>query len=157
MAATTMTCDETRAQLMAYRDAELEVGEREEVARHLAGCCACRDELESIGALLAALWEPQEEALAAPERPPELLTPREAAAYLRLSATQFAAVLPNLPRIELAGEWRFRRSSLEAWLAAREIPGDADLIPFPRRDRGEAAGPLLPEQTEPRRVKFSLL
>ena len=154
-----MTRDEIRAQLMAYQDGELPVGEREEVARHLADCRGCREELDGIGAVLrlAALWEPQDGPLPARAHPPELLTPAEAAIYLRLSEAQFAAVFNDLPRIELAGEWRFRRSSLEAWLAARELPGEADLIPFPRRGRGEVAGPILPLQMESRSVKFALL
>jgi hypothetical protein len=154
-----MTCDEIRAQLMAYQDGELEVGEREEVARHLADCAVCREELDGICTVLrlAALWEPQEQPLPALQPGHELLTPSEAAVYLRLSETQFAAVLGDLPRIELAGEWRFRRRSLEAWLAAREIPGETDLLPFPRRGRGEVAGPILPAQSETRSVKFALL
>ncbi|MBN2287804.1 MAG: zf-HC2 domain-containing protein [Candidatus Glassbacteria bacterium] len=43
-----MTCDKFRLQIMEYLDGELGPEEHQEVERHLAGCSACRSELDSL-------------------------------------------------------------------------------------------------------------
>jgi excisionase family DNA binding protein len=52
------------------------------------------------------------------EAGPEVLTPEEAAAFLRLDAEAVldAARGGELPARKLAGEWRFSRAALLAWL-----------------------------------------
>ena len=55
----------------------------------------------------------------------ELLTPRELAALLKVSIRQVQAMAANreIPAFRLSGsqrgEWRFRRSEIDAWLEAR--------------------------------------
>ena len=49
-------CDlETSGRLSAYHDGELPAGERAAVERHLAECAACREALEQMRRLSAAL------------------------------------------------------------------------------------------------------
>lgn len=59
------------------------------------------------------------------EAPPEVLTPGEAAALLRIDESQIleAAGRHELPGRRIAGEWRFSRSALLAWLGEDECPG----------------------------------
>ena len=53
-----------------------------------------------------------------------LLTPREAASVLQVSAYTICqrARRGEIPAIRLGKFWRFRRSSLERWLNAQERP-----------------------------------
>jgi hypothetical protein len=53
------------------------------------------------------------------EAGPEVLTPEEAGAFLRLDveAVLDAARAGEVPARKLAGEWRFSRAALLAWLA----------------------------------------
>ena len=56
-----MTCDTARILLLFYRPGKTTDLAAEDVAAlesHLAGCPACREEYESLGALLAADDEP---------------------------------------------------------------------------------------------------
>ncbi len=52
----------------------------------------------------------------------EVLTLREAAAYLRLPERTFRRLLAEgkLPGFRLGQQWRFRRSALEVWMEERE-------------------------------------
>jgi len=56
------------------------------------------------------------------ENPGEVLTPGEAAALLRVdeSALKAAAGRGELPGRQLAGEWRFSREALLAWLGGAD-------------------------------------
>jgi excisionase family DNA binding protein len=54
------------------------------------------------------------------EDPPEVLTAGEAASLLRVDEAELlkAAERDELPARRIAGEWRFSRTALPAWLGA---------------------------------------
>lgn len=47
-----MSCEPTRERLSAYLDGDVSAAARAEIDRHLAGCAACRGELESLRDLI---------------------------------------------------------------------------------------------------------
>jgi excisionase family DNA binding protein len=49
-----------------------------------------------------------------------VLTPEEAAHYLRLSVDELLASLDALPHFQVGGHIRFRRRGLEQWMEAQE-------------------------------------
>jgi excisionase family DNA binding protein len=63
------------------------------------------------------------------ERPPdEVMTTEEAAAYLKLSPRTLVSLRARgeaPPGVRIGRQWRYRRSSLDSWLAEREITGNA--------------------------------
>lgn len=58
-----MDCETIREQLGAYIDGELSVADRDAAEAHLAGCDACRAELESLRSLATGLATPPETAV----------------------------------------------------------------------------------------------
>jgi len=65
-----MTCEEMKPLLMAYLDGEIDTGDIERVRQHLAGCAACRAELDAFRSLVREtqgmrIREPGDEVIAA--------------------------------------------------------------------------------------------
>lgn len=57
------------------------------------------------------------------DRPAEVMTTEEAAAYLKLSVRTFKKLRytgEGPPGALIGRQWRYRRSTLDAWLAERE-------------------------------------
>ncbi len=133
-----ITCETCRDRLSPLMDGELESGELRSVREHLKTCPDCCRELalltctEAEAAQVANLapsddlWERIEcssilahtTERAAPSS--EILTLNEAALYLRLSTEELTEALDRLPYFRIAGQIRFRRRSLEAWIEAQE-------------------------------------
>ncbi len=132
-----MRCADITTRLTAYTDGELSGAERGQVEQHLRECPECRVERDRIARVLqiAAQWEPERPAQTMARRvrtledrllrsaPPDIMTPAELMAYLAIDASRYEQIVDSLPRIEIAGEWRFRRTSVDSWLAQRELPG----------------------------------
>ena len=60
------------------------------------------------------------------ESPEEVMTIKELAEYMRVHPSTCYRLLakdPTFPRIKFMSDWRFRRSSIEAWMAQREQGG----------------------------------
>lgn len=55
-----------------------------------------------------------------PAHVPEVLTLRDAAAFLRISEEELAQILDELPLFELAGQLRIRTERLREWIEQRE-------------------------------------
>jgi excisionase family DNA binding protein len=55
------------------------------------------------------------------ERAPEVMTPAEAAAFLRIEEDVLleGAAAKKIPGRRIGGDWRFSRAALTAWLAGR--------------------------------------
>jgi excisionase family DNA binding protein len=85
---------------------------------------------------------------------PDVLTLREAAAYLRLSKRALYALARGrrVPAVRLGGKWLFPRCLLERWLAAQAgMPGqDHRLAPPPILAGSHALLLHLPAEAEPR-------
>ncbi len=140
-----MRCADITTRLTAYTDGELSDAERGQVEQHLRECPECRGERDRIARVLqiAAQWEPERPAQTMARRPaqtmarrirvlqdrllrsapPDIMTPTELMAYLAIDASRYEQIVDSLPRIEIAGQWRFRRTSVDSWLAQRELPG----------------------------------
>jgi len=72
------------------------------------------------------------------QEPDSLMTPLELSAFLSIPEDAVYDLLSQLPHINLAGNIRFRRQSIEQWLQSRELnspfaqksPVDRDISPF---------------------------
>jgi len=142
-----MTCDEFTAVKHDLVDGRLPEDVTREARSHAAGCAACAEELGSLERLRQALSEAGADALPGNTRlrvmgallaaaqaeasPPETMTLPEVAAYLRVSESGVCAVLDRIPHFEVAGEVRFRRESLERWIAREEEQPAASTLAGP--------------------------
>ena len=74
-----------------------------------------------------------------PARPgawPDVMTPAEVAAYLRVTPEELELELPRMPFFEFAGRLRIRRAALEEWVGGREKRLDQDRLLAVGEDRG---------------------
>lgn len=125
-----MDCEHAVDMLMAYLDDELGPPDAGRVAAHLASCQACRAERDAVRTTLDMLHRADD--LTRHEAAAPLMTPDEVAALLRLTREQFRRVAPLLPTIDLAGEKRYLRDSIMAWLRCRaHIPAEDGALPGP--------------------------
>ena len=67
---------------------------------------------------------------------PDVMTPDEVAAYLRVTAEELERELPRMPFFEFAGRLRIRRAALEEWDEGREKRLDRDRLLAVGDDRG---------------------
>ena len=60
------------------------------------------------------------------EKPDEILTIEEVAAYLKAGRRTVYRLAANgqIPAFKLGGTWRFQRAELDRWIAARMGPQD---------------------------------
>jgi excisionase family DNA binding protein len=141
-----MTCQECVDLLSALIDRELSADELKHVWTHLRECVSCCLECAQLCCLDAAtgqaccseasdkLWERVQRAVAVCCALPspssvsgegrgggaEVLTPEEAASYLRLRVDELLASLDALPHFKVGEHVRFRRRGLEQWMEAQE-------------------------------------
>lgn len=59
---------------------------------------------------------------------PDVMTPAEVAAYLRVGPEELELELPGMPFFEFAGRLRIRRAALEEWVEGREKRLDRDRL-----------------------------
>jgi hypothetical protein len=125
----------TTEQLAAWTAGDLADGEASRVQAHVEDCRTCRERLDALRAVDAAL-----DALR-PVPPPvrtvakvgkaladsmsgpaggEIMTLAEVGDFLRLSPEQLGEIVQELPAFELAGQLRVRRSALLRWVEGRE-------------------------------------
>lgn len=77
--------------------------------------------------------KPDPIAVPPPSTPPQasdLLTTRELMDYLKVSRTKVWQLVTKqgLPAFKLGGDYRYRRSEVDAWMEGmRNLPGDEDL------------------------------
>jgi excisionase family DNA binding protein len=119
-----MTCQECRDSLSALIDRELSAEELKEVQTHLQECVECCQECTQLCCVDAAtkqaccpevpadLWERVQEA--------DVLTPEEAAFYLRVSVNDLLASLDSLPHVRIGKQIRFSRRGLRSWLEVQQ-------------------------------------
>jgi anti-sigma factor RsiW len=133
-----MTCSECLERLSALIDRELSEEEVRTVSDHLDGCPACCREFALLFCADAEmkqvpvppapdrLWPRLENALPPASAPAQripladVLTFEEAAHFLRLSAEELRNSLNALPHFVIAGQVRFRKASLDAWIEGQE-------------------------------------
>jgi hypothetical protein len=133
-----MNCEMCSERLPEYVDGELTQVEHDACGRHLDGCEACRQELESVRRLLSlAATLPADkpdaetllrvrQAIEAESRPRRtgfgpVLDLEELADFLRADRTTIEVYLDEIPCFELGGKLLFRRKSVEAWIEQREM------------------------------------
>jgi excisionase family DNA binding protein len=131
-----MTCQECGDLLSALIDRELSAQELNQVRAHLQECASCCRECAELCCVDAAtkqtccpnapadLWErvwvcctPQSQQTLTAQ---DVLTPEEAAVYLRLSPSDLLASLDALPHFKIGEHTRFRRCALEEWMQTQE-------------------------------------
>ncbi|MDD2717139.1 MAG: zf-HC2 domain-containing protein [Candidatus Wallbacteria bacterium] len=124
--------------IVTYIYGEATGEEIREVEQHLSTCSECSGKISTIRATmksidrkdnlpvpemlcdkLAASFESREQNSAG-SAPSEILTPVELAGFLRIPLDVIYELLPDIPYLTLAGQIRFRRSSVEKWLELRE-------------------------------------
>jgi len=150
-----MTCDEIRTLIDDHVDGELQPPARDEVARHLRECAACRDEEKAVRALLASAAALPRELAPGRELWPEIserirvVVPfqRPAARFQPLALLAAAALLIALSSLVT---WRIARPS-ETRLAARPTEPQGTLIAH------TTATGLLEAETEYARATDELL
>jgi len=170
-----MDCPQCQRLLTAYVDDEIEKGERDRVEAHLARCADCRHQHARVTETLrlAAAWFPEDkfgrQALALQQQlsrlevlllrcqPPAVMTEHDVMAYLAIGEAELCLVLSELPRIDIAGECRFLRSSIDAWLRDQEVPAQLASERAIVGGGGEVAGPLLPPCVGQTRSSIALL
>lgn len=166
-----MNCAQAQRMLMSLIDNELTQAQTGPIEEHIRACASCRREyariIETLS--LAASWSPTTdelilkltttiaslEARLVRATPPQIMTEQDVMHYLNLDRGEFDALLPGLPRVEVAGRWLFRLPSIDAWLQSRELstPG----VCRQAGERGEATGVLLPQTSGQRSPRFVLL
>ncbi|HET6386957.1 MAG TPA: helix-turn-helix domain-containing protein, partial [Armatimonadota bacterium] len=140
-----MTCEKCREDLSALIDRALAPEAVQKLWGHLRVCSDCSlacAEICCVEAIVHSnpapaapndLWDRVRAALpalsgrerAAPDRA-AILTPEEAAAYLRITVAELMESLSDIPHFHVAGQVRFRSEALEEWTkAARERAVDA--------------------------------
>ncbi|MBW3625784.1 MAG: zf-HC2 domain-containing protein [Armatimonadetes bacterium] len=137
-----MRCDESRDRLSPLLDREVSGEELESLRHHLEECPACCRELALLccadaqaldvpfPAPAGDLWERVRSAAGLPERRAtpevpaladgEVLTPEEAARFLRVTLEALTETVDSLPHFRIGGQLRFRKRSLEAWMEMQE-------------------------------------
>lgn len=137
-----MTCQEAREGFSALLDHEAAAEEIVRLREHLLSCDGCRRDFALTACLdaemmrlpvpgvPASLWERLERDL-----PPavsardladrEILTPEEAAAYLRITPEELEAEGESPPCFRAGGHVRYRKRALDAWIERQESGGDA--------------------------------
>ncbi|HEX2574376.1 MAG TPA: anti-sigma factor [Polyangia bacterium] len=109
-----MSCDSVRARLSSYVDGELPHGEAAEVAAHLDGCAACREEREGLEALIVAC-----------RSLPRAETPHPEALWARIDAELEAA--PSTGEVSWWAGWRARLLG-EGWRSWYWTPAVGALV-----------------------------
>jgi hypothetical protein len=150
-----MKCDDVRTRIDDFVDGELAPSTRDEVARHLSQCAACRDDEQGVRALLAATAARPRELTPGRELWPGISErmrvvvpfPRPAARFQPLALVAAAALLIALSSLVT---WRIARPS-ETRLAARPAEPQGTLIAH-----APATG-LLEAETEYARATDELL
>jgi hypothetical protein len=114
--------------LSALIDRELSAEELEQVQMHLQECTSCCQECAQLCCVDAAtkqaccpevpadLWERIHEA--------DVLTPEEAAFYLRVSVSELMTSLDALPHFQIGKQVRFWRHGLREWMQKQEARYD---------------------------------
>ena len=142
-----MNCHECRDLLSPLLDRELDEETLERLQTHLTECSSCcRDcalllsqdaaaDLSAVPELQKEGWGrvwaavegvlPAAEGVTQAHMEPapsgsEVLTTEEAARYLRLTLETLLSTLDTLPHFRIGEEVRFRRGSLDGWIAAQE-------------------------------------
>ncbi|MFP4058040.1 MAG: zf-HC2 domain-containing protein [Candidatus Brocadiia bacterium] len=130
-----MPCQVACDELSRYQAGDLAAEAAERLREHVAACPACRERLERLRRLDAALarlgrGEPPPGTLLRSRRAVaqtlrvrerrELMTLDEVAAFLRIGLDDLAEIVLELPAFEVAGHVRVRRSRLIEWVAGRE-------------------------------------
>jgi hypothetical protein len=136
-----MTCDECREWLPEAAAGELGRDAPVDAVRaHLQACAECRRRVEAFGALLSGLRglpaaKPgtravlavtehlHRRAASASARRTEfgpVLDLDDLAEYLRVDRDSLDDYLDEIPSFEIGGRLRFRRESVETWIASRE-------------------------------------
>jgi len=159
-----MTCEKCREDLSALIDRALTLEAVQELWTHLNACSNCSlacAEICCVEATVHAdpvpaapidLWERVLDALptfsgrgsAEPGRG-AILTPEEAAAYLRVTAAELMVSLAGIPHFRAGGQVRFRSDVLEEWTKAAHDRG----VDAPRTD-GEGRVVDVPAVRPPR-------
>jgi anti-sigma factor RsiW len=130
------TCSLADEELAAFAAGDLPEDRQRTLAAHAATCARCRRRLHALSRVDSELTEllhrPVPEVVLqralARVRPsasapavPEILTLREAAAFLRVSDDELQDLLDELPVFELAGQLRIRTEKLRQWIEQREL------------------------------------
>jgi anti-sigma factor (TIGR02949 family) len=132
-----MTCDLCSDRLSEFLAGELTSDEADDVRRHLDACPTCGRlfrAMQRVTALADALPdEPPPRSLAmrilgrvdqelAPDlgHAPEVLTLDQLARYLQLPRAALDEEMDTIPSFEIAGQLRFRRDRVLAWIEERE-------------------------------------
>ena len=127
------SCAEVMDRVSALIDRELDDSATTAVWRHFEACADCCRECAQLLCLDALarsvpeaesphqLWERIERLLPPGASSfPEILTPEEAAAVLRISAEQLEAAVDTIPHIRIGDAVRFRWAALQSWITAQE-------------------------------------
>lgn len=135
-----MTCEEYDALLWAFLAGELDQKQDALVRDHLTRCTSCQRRLEQVRSIAAAArtlpdevpsqslcletkeavrFELEREGRAASALGP-MMTADELARYLKVDVALVYRHLDEIPHIELEGQMRFRRESIDRWLESRE-------------------------------------
>ena len=127
-----MKCPECQNMLSEYERRELGPSESARVAEHVRSCARCAKKLEALHCLddlvravptaspsAAALLEVRAR-VHGEAAGGEILDADQVAAYLGLSREDVLQSLDDLPCFEVAGQIRFRRSALSAWIEEQE-------------------------------------
>jgi len=121
--------------LSRFEAGDLDADDARAIAEHIAACKRCRARIDALrgvdralrhslrrdvpaGAVLETRRRLTHELRGGPE--PEIMTLKEAAAFLRVSLDEIGELLETLPAFELAGQVRIRRTRLVAWIEERE-------------------------------------
>jgi anti-sigma factor RsiW len=130
-----MTCEFRPEELAAFAAGDLPRARAEEIHSHVARCGHCAVRLAALRRLDEGLrtlgrFEPSADAVLSARRAaasaidrrslPEIMTPEEAAQFLRVDRDDIGEVLAEVPAFEIAGKVRIRRDRLLAWIAERE-------------------------------------
>lgn len=115
-----MPCEEQKNNLPELLSDELGPVDRDALARHLVTCLDCAREFALL--YLARTPEGVAESPVSPpvESHPDILTPEEAARYLRVATGDVLDSLHVLPHLKIGKQVRFRREGLARWAENHE-------------------------------------
>jgi len=125
--------------IITYLYGEAAADEIRLMETHLAACPDCADKVaglkktaasvdkiaetpvpEFLGERLSASFEKKQPAAENHEALSEIMTPQELGEFLKVPIGTIYELLSDIPYLTLAGQIRFRRSSVERWLELRE-------------------------------------
>ncbi|MEZ7891091.1 MAG: helix-turn-helix domain-containing protein [Candidatus Wallbacteria bacterium] len=136
----------TEELIISYLYNELNDSEIEEMEKHIAVCRECAIKIKDMKKTIFSLTQIKETTLPdfledriadslknltinsentfvqknKPDSSSEIMTPAELAEFLKLPVKAIYEILNDIPHLSLAGQIRFRKSSIDKWLESRE-------------------------------------